>query len=176
MLDQDHVESIGQNKIIGLVGDKRFPFKSGGKSITARKEGLTHIKNILIQLNPKKIYLTPDRGFEELVVPLLNFMEIPYVVVNPYKGYFDNVEASSKIKILVALESSKAVVTVGNKPKTVLEHENCQRESVDFIYDISDLVICIHGGGRNFKLERIQKRIDSETKLIVLNFINPIDC
>lgn len=171
MLGKEELKLFGQNKIIGLFGDKKFPFKSGPKSYTAKKEGLSHIKNLLIQIKPKKVYITPNRGFDELVIPLLSFLEIPYVIVNPYKGYFDSCDASSKIRLLIALENSKSVITISKKAKNMLEHKKSYGEAIDFIYDKSDIVICITGPKSNDALDHIKKTFGEDDKVIILNFV-----
>jgi len=172
MLGKDELEFFGKTKTLGLFGDKKFPFKSGPKSSMARKEALSHIKKLLVQIKPNKIYITPNRGLEELVIPLLSFLDVPYVIVNPYKGYFDGCSVESKVKLLVALENSKSVVTIAKRPKNILEHEKSYKESLDFIYENSDVVICVTGPEPSDTLKRIQKNFKSDDKIIVLNFVD----
>ncbi len=172
MLGKEELKHFGQDKIIGLFGDKRFPFKTGPKCATARREGLSHVKSLLSQMNPKKVYLIPHRGFDELAIPLLSFLEIPYIIVNPYKGYFDKIESSSKVRLLVALENSKAVITIGERPKSALEHEKSYEEAIDFIYNVSDVIVCVTAGNVNKPLKHIQENYQKEDKVIILNFID----
>ena len=107
MLDATELQHFGNNKTLGIIGDKNFPFKSGPRTHASKREALGKVKTILTQLAPKLVYLIPHRGVEETIIPLLSYLDIPYVIVNPYVGYFDDVKKSTKIKLWIALENSK---------------------------------------------------------------------
>ncbi len=170
MLSDNELKEMGTNKILGIFGDCDFPHKAGAKTITVRKEVLARTKDLLMSIKPKKVYITPHTGFEEIIIPLLLFLDIPYTIVNPYKGFYDNLKKESKVKLLMALENSRGVITLSNKKAKFKEHLDLVHESENFILDRSQIVLCVFGQKNNHRIESLNERLALKNNVIFFNY------
>jgi len=143
---KDLVEVIGTGKVVGFFGDKNFPNKSQGKSIKDKTEAFNRLRMLLGALRPKKIYVCPELGLSNALLSLFLMLDIPYSVVNPYRGYFDNIPTKDKLRMFIGLENSSSVITMSdNKPKSVMEQQTLFEESQEFLVESSELIITAFG-------------------------------
>jgi hypothetical protein len=171
MIEREISEIVGKNPIIGIFGDQNFPNLSSGKSLSERKVMLHKIKKLLVVTNPKLVYLTPTKGINRCLLPALNILKIPYVVVNPYRGFFDSTLDKDKLSLLQGIESSKSVITIGKKPLKKSEEKKLELESENFIIDRSNLVISVFGKKPGMAIQNLNKRLpDAETNVIFLDY------
>ena len=174
MLDDTDIKDIGTHKIIGIFGDKNFPPRKGPKACSSRRDAMTKIKDLLVQLKPEVIYIMPQRGFSESIIPIISFLDIPYIVINPFKGFYDDKQGAAKIKLLIALENSRGVVTIKeDTPETISEFNDAYQESLDFILDRSEVIVCVTGNDPSENIVRIERGLFSKDKVIILNYDPP---
>ena len=142
------VSDIGTGRVLGFFGDKNFPNTAQGKGLKDKKEAMQRLQHLLLALKPKKV---------------------PYSVVNPYCGYFDNIPKHSKLRMLMGLENSSSVITIAEKrPETVVDARKTVAEAESFIIDKSEVLIAALGNNPNqHLLDTTEKLLASSTKKVI---------
>lgn len=147
--------ALGTGKIIGFFGDKNFPNKNQGKLVREKREAFQRIQAVLAALKPKKIYICPETGLSNSILSLLTVLDIPYSIVNPYRGYFDNVTNKTKLTMWIGLENSSSVITLSEKlPDSVAEQQKLFKESQEFLIKNSDIILTAFGNDPHERLCR----------------------
>lgn len=164
------IKSYEDRPIICIFGDKNFPDKSSSKPIQERRETLKRLEMLLMQIQPKKVYIIPDRGFNLTALTLLNILNIPYVLVNPYEGYLDDLQGKEKLKMYLNLEQSDAVITIGKPPKNIVEERELRHEVYDYMLSYTDFIISIYGRNGQDKADFLREKVDKHDQSAV--FIN----
>ena len=173
MLDNELLEAY-PDPLVGLFGDKNYPYLGKGKGIENRREYLGKLTMLLKELEPKTVYLIPETGLCQSALVVLQGLKIPYVVVNPYKGYFDNVTASSKLRLLLGLENSKAVVVVGDAPKDIKGNQKAVEDAQDFIIERAEVVISVYGDDPDENTKIINQKLHiADTNVIFVDCAKP---
>tara|TARA_R110000824_G_scaffold11123_2_gene48359 strand:+ start:931 stop:1443 length:513 start_codon:yes stop_codon:yes gene_type:complete len=157
-MEQEFFDSLEKGPIVGIFGDTIFPNRSLGEGIREKAKVIMEMKFLLSKIQPKKVYVIPHKGVNLTVLTILQCLNIPYTIVNPYKGYFNSVAPKDKIKVLLGMENSSAIVTMGNPPKHVKDSVKALSETEDFIIDRSDLIITITSA----KPSPLQKKLNSK--------------
>ena len=171
MLENEVADIAGKNPIVGIFGDQNFPDKSTGKSLSERRELLHKMKRILHVIKPERVYISPTKGIIRTLMPALNMLRIPYIIVNPYQGFFDIGEKKEKFNLAVGLKHSRTVITMGEPPKTKGVKIKLQKETEDFIIDRSNLIISIYGKNPSRDIRELNKRLpEVETNVIFLDY------
>ena len=170
MMHFQEIQSFSDRPNICIFGDKNFPDKSSGKPIQERREALRKLELLLLQIQPRKVYIIPERGFNLTALSLLNYLNIPYVLVNPHEGYFDSLQEKEKLKMSLSLENSDTVITIGKPPKSITEEYELQSEVYDFMLSYTDFVISIYGKNGQDKADFLRGKVDKHDQSAV--FIN----
>jgi len=158
-LDQDVFDAIGESPIVCVFGDKNFPSKKGAKPITERRDTISKIKNLFFQINPRKIYLTPDKGINSTVILICIMMKIPYVIVNPYEGYTSKFSDREKVNLSMDIEGSTSVITVGKPPKSLKEERSLESEVIEFMVDCADVTLSFFGKANHPEVRKLRKKV-----------------
>jgi hypothetical protein len=163
------VSDIGTGRVLGFFGDKNFPNTAQGKGLKDKKEAIQRLQHLLLALKPKKVYVCPELGLSYSIMSLLCSMGIPYSVVNPYCGYFDNIPKQAKLRMFMGLENSAAVITIAEeKPETVVDARKTVEEAETFIIDNSEVLIAALGNNPNKHLiDTTEKLLASTTKKVI---------
>tara|TARA_R110000765_G_scaffold82714_3_gene161003 strand:- start:1331 stop:1855 length:525 start_codon:yes stop_codon:yes gene_type:complete len=163
------VSDIGTGRVLGFFGDKNFPNTAQGKGLKDKKEAMQRLQHLLLALKPKKVYVCPELGLSYSIMSLLGSLGIPYSVVNPYCGYFDNIPKHSKLRMLMGLENSSSVITIAEKrPETVVDARKTVAEAESFIIDKSEVLIAALGNNPNqHLLDTTEKLLASSTKKVI---------
>ena len=170
MMRSQEIQSFNDRPNICIFGDENFPDRSSGKPIQERREALRKLELLLLQIQPRKVYIIPERGFNLTALSLLNYLNIPYVLVNPHEGYFDNLQEKEKLKMSLSLENSDTVITVGKPPKSIAEEYELQNEVYDFMLSYTDFVISMYGKNSQTKEDFLKDKVNKHDQSAV--FIN----
>ena len=166
---KDIIEDIGTGRVLGFFGDKNFPNNAQGKGLKDKKEAIQRLQSLLLALKPKKVYVCPELGLSYTIMSLLGSMGIPYSVVNPYCGYFDNIPQRAKLRMFMGLENSASVITISeDKPNTVVDARKTVEEAETFIIDNSEVILTALGNNPNRHLvETTEKLLESTNKRVI---------
>ena len=171
MLENEVSNLAGKDPIVGIFGDQNFPDKSTGKSLSERRELLLKMKRILSVIKPERVYISPTKGIIRTLMPAMNMLRIPYIIVNPYQGFFDITEKKEKVNLAIGLKHSRSVITMGTPPETKIAKEKLLKESEDFIIDRANLIISIYGKNPSRDIKEINKRLpEVEANVIFLDY------
>ncbi len=157
-MEQEFFDKLDKDPIIGIFGDTIFPNRSLGEGIREKAKVIMEVKSLLSRLKPRKVYVIPHKGINLTILTILRCLDIPYTIVNPYKGYFNNIVPRDKVKVLLGMENSSAVVTMGKPPKHIKDSIKSLSETEDFIIDRSDLIITI----TSMKPSPIQEKLNNK--------------
>ena len=170
-MKKEFIESIGKGPVVGIFGDTVFPNKATGEGFREKTTVISELKKLLLEINPKKVYVIPHRGVSLTSLLILQYLNIPYTLVNPYKGYFNNIVPKDKIKVLLGMENSSAIVTMGKPPKNVEDSVKAFNASEDFIIERSDLIISISGDNPGAQIKNLEKKLpESKTNVIFFKY------
>ena len=166
---KDMVEEMGTGRVLGFFGDKNFPNIAQGKGLKDKKEAMGRLQSLLLALKPKKVYVCPELGLSYTIMSLLSSLGIPYSVVNPYCGYFDNLPKHAKLRLFLGLENSASVITISeNKPTTVADARKTFEEAESFIIDNSEVLLTALGNNPNKHLvETTEKLLETPNKMVI---------
>ena len=166
---KDIISMIGTGKIIGFFGDSNFPNSVQGKTLKDRGEAIKRIKPLISALKPSKVYICPETGLSTSMLALFASLGIPYSVVNPYQGYFDNIPQKHKLQMFLGLENSSSVITMTHKiPSSIHYEQKLVLESQKFIINNSDIIISAFGNNPNKKFKnKTQELLDLEDKPVI---------
>ena len=166
---KDIISMIGTGKIIGFFGDNNFPNSVQGKTLKDRGEAMKRLQPLLTALKPSKVYLCPETGLSTSMLALFATLDIPYSVVNPYAGYFDNIPQKNKLQMFLGLENSSSVITMTDKlPSSIHSEQKLVLESQKFIINNSDILISAFGNKPNKKFKnKTQELLDLEDKPVI---------
>jgi hypothetical protein len=160
--------AIGTGKVVGFFGDKNFPNVKQGKRIKDKHEALARIQALLLALKPKKIYVCPEMGLSSNLLSLFSLLDIPYSIINPYQGYFDNIPKSQKLRLFLGLEQSEAIVTMQEgKPENLLEQQKLFKESQDFLVNNSEIIITAFGNNPDSEIEKTTNELMAGEKIVI---------
>ena len=104
MIEHEILSVIGRNAVLGIFGDQNYPNLLSGKSVKERREVMTKFKKLILILKPKLIYMMPTKGINRSLLPLLKSLGVEYIIVNPYRGYFETDNKKDKVPLLIGLE------------------------------------------------------------------------
>lgn len=127
---------MAQN-IIAVFGDEFFPKIGVGASISKRKNAANNIIEFFRTLNPELVYLMPTAGvcvFSALVCKILN---IPYILISPFPGFFDTLPSFDKEAIVKCVTSAKTVILLNQS--TNCDRSSAKEEAVKYLTDVSDV-------------------------------------
>jgi|10_taG_2_1085330.scaffolds.fasta_scaffold21894_2 hypothetical protein len=166
-MEQEFFDNIEKNPIIGIFGDTVFPNKSIGEGIREKSKVISELKSLLLKMDPKKVYIIPHRGVNLTSLTILQYLNIPYTIVNPYRGYFNSTHNRDKLKIVFGMENSSSVITVGKNPKNARGTLKALSDTEDFVIDRSDLIISINGNKPDNKSMNLLKKLPESGKHII---------
>jgi len=171
MIEDEVAMMAGRDPIVGIFGDQNFPNISSGKSVSERKEVLGRMKRLLLRLKPERVYISPTKGVSRCLIPAMNMLGIPYVIVNPYRGFFDSPQRKEKLHLIFGIKNSRSVITMGNPPESEESKRNLVKESEDFIIERSNVVISVFGKNPSPDIKNLNKRLPSaETNVVFLDY------
>ena len=166
-MEQEFFDGIEKNPIIGIFGNTTFPNKSIGEGIREKSKVISELTKLLKRIEPSKVYLIPHKGVNLTTLMVLQFLNIPYSIVNPYKGYFNNIQSSDKLKIVMGMENSSSVITIGKNPKNARGTLKALSETEDFIIERSDLIISIIGEKPDKILHNLNMKLPDSGKNVI---------
>ena len=159
--------AIGTGRVVGFFGDKNFPNAKQGKRLKDKHEAFARIQSLLA-LKPKKIYVCPEMGLSSNLLSLFSLLDIPYSIINPYRGYFDNIPKSQKLRLFLGLEQSEAIVTMQEgKPENLLEQQKLFKESQDFLVNNSEIIITAFGNSPDAEIEKTTNELLAGKKIVI---------
>ena len=157
---KDLAEVIGTGKVVGFFGDRNFPNRGHGKLVKEKMDAFRKLQTLLVALKPKKIYVCPELGLSNSLLSLFLMLDIPYSVVNPYRGYFDNIPTKDKLRMFMGLENSSSVITMSeSKPKSLVEQQSLLKESQEFLVDSSELIITAFGNNPHREIVKTTDKV-----------------
>lgn len=166
-MEQEFFDNLDKDPIIGIFGDTIFPNKSIGEGVREKAKIIREVRALLTRVNPKKVYVIPHKGINLTMLTLLQCLDIPYTIVNPYRGYFNNIIPKDKIKVLLGMENSSSVITMGKPPKHLKDSVKSLSETEDFIIDRSDLIITITSMKPSSIQEKLNNKLPDSGKNII---------
>jgi len=149
-------------KSLAVFGDELFPRVGKGLSTKKRKEALFVVTEVLKHTKPELVYLMPTKGTNVAIPPICNELDIPYILVSPYKEFYT--EVPEDFFISGSMKKCKSFITISeSNPDTDEEREVLHQEATDFCANTALATLFIHSAKPttkfiNFMNEMIDRR------------------
>lgn len=174
MIEHEILSVVGRDSVIGIFGDQNYPNLLSGKSVKERREVMSKFKKLVMILRPKLVYIMPTKGINRSLLPILKTLNIKYVIVNPYRGYFNTDDKKDKIPLLIGLENSKSVITISGPPSKKYGEGEILEETRDFIIDRSNIILSIFGEKPSSDIKKLNKNLEGlDIGVIFLDYSIP---
>ncbi len=164
------LKEFEKHRTLGIFGDSRFPSLKYGHTVGDRAVFQRQMKTVLMEINPKVVYIIPTQGVCCSLLPLLQFLNIPFIIVNPYKGYFKKAPDSFRLNLTTYLQLSKSVITISENLETVEDQADAEEEAKQFIINNSENIISIYGDKSGDGTKELNKKLLADEENII--FIN----
>jgi sulfopyruvate decarboxylase TPP-binding subunit len=130
-------------KSLAVFGDELFPKEGKGMSTKKREEALFMVTEVFKHTKPELVYLMPSKGTNATIPFICHQLKIPYIIVTPYKGFYN--ELRSERFIGNALAKCKSFIVVSDSdPQTDKERMSLIKEATDFCAHTALASIFIH--------------------------------
>jgi len=161
MEETNGLPQLPTDKVIGLFGDFQLPSTGDNPNSYARKNILKKLLAVLIMARPKKVYFMPTSGVMSALMVSMSKMNIPYTLVIPYTGYFDNYGIHEKLNTFVASETVGGLILIKDEAKSLEEQNSCLKEAEEFIINRSNTLCLVfrheNNSNMNFLSDKIRK-------------------
>jgi len=138
-------------KILAVFGDESFPRLGAGHLPTRRQTAADNIISFFKTVQPELVYLVPTPGTCCYVAVVCNLLEIPYILVSPYPGFFDTVNSKDRALIAQAVEGAKSVIIINNKR---ISKKKAWTEAVQFLTSVTEVVAFMYNSKGSKKYQK----------------------
>ena len=130
-------------KSLAVFGDELFLGVGQELSSKKREEAVYMVTELFKHLKPELIYIMPTKGTNTLIPPICNELDIPYIIVAPYKSFYD--EIPNEISDNEALQKCKSFIVVSDSdPQTTKERMDLLEETTVFCANTAMATLFVH--------------------------------
>ena len=105
----------------------------GRKRITATNNIIEFFRS----LNPDLVYLMPTSGVCVFAIMVCRLLEIPFIMISPYPGFFDTLPSQDKDAIAKSVPDAKTVILLNQS--TSCDREKARAEAIEYLTSVSDV-------------------------------------
>lgn len=146
-------------KILAVFGDESFPRIGAGQLPTRRQTASDNVISFFKTIQPELVYLAPTPGTCCYVAVVCNLLEIPYVLVSPFPGFFDTVNSTDKELIAQAVEGAKSVIIINQKR---IGKKPAWKETVNFLTSVTDVVAFLYDSNGSEKYQKFMNEYNEK--------------
>lgn len=169
-----NVESLGlecEKPILGIFGTEMFANISKGEVTGDRRRAVRKIISILKSIDPCMVYIIPRGKTCLYATHLLRILEIPFSLIIPCKGYFDNLKKLHNLKFRKAVQDSQSIITLSNETLDLKNSKRIEDEAEDFIVERAELILSIYGSTLPQRYKNLNNKLNNvEGDVIFLNY------
>ena len=168
------VESLGlehETPILGIFGTETFTNISKGELKSDRRRCLRKIIGIFKGVSPRLVYIIPKGKTCLYATHLLKVLNIPYCLVIPCKGYFDNLRVANKKRFDDAVKTAQSIIFLREEALTLKNSKDIEDEAEDFILQRAELVLSIYGTDLPDRYRNLNNKLNNlQADVIFLNY------
>jgi hypothetical protein len=101
-------------KILGIIGDNNFPKCIHG-TVQDRIVALRKVSIAIAELKPSLVYIMPTRGVATEILPILQAMGIPFIIVAPYPDFSVPLSTPERGMLKEGCDKAKNIVLLDSK-------------------------------------------------------------
>jgi hypothetical protein len=137
-------------KSLAVFGDELFPGMSKETSAKKKEEASYLVTELFKHTKPELIYVMPTRGANAIIPLICNDLNIPYVIVAPYKNFYN--EVTTDISNNKAMQQCKSYIVISEaEPETPKERIDLFQEATDFCASVALATLFIHSYNPSIK-------------------------
>jgi hypothetical protein len=153
-----------QKKILSVFGDESFPRTGVGSLPTKRQVATDNIMMFFKSLAPDLVYIVPNGGTCIYTAAVCKMMNIPYILVCPYPGYFENLAAVDATLLARVLDAAKTLIILNENP---VDKNQAKEEANQFLATVGTFMVFLYNsdsedGFQDFMDEQCEKYIGSK--------------
>mgnify|MGYP003110964929 CR=1 FL=1 len=168
------VESLGlehETPILGIFGTETFTNIAKGELKSDRRACLRKIIGIFKGVRPRLVYIIPKGRTCLYATHLLKVLNIPFCLVIPCQGYFDNLKLSYTRKFEEAVRSAQSIIMLNDEEINLKNFNDIEDDAEEFILQRAELILSIYGKNPSERYKKLNDRLnDMEADVIFLNY------
>mgnify|MGYP005831571415 CR=1 FL=1 len=133
-----------REKILGIFGDSNFPKLGSGYSQLKRNVAVKRTMDCLSELRAELVYIIPTAGTCVEFLAMLNMLEIPYILVIPYKDFVNVPHPAYKALLKQAAIDAKNVVVLDSDSSLSPDKSLKFEEAIKFVRDNSNKLLKVY--------------------------------
>jgi len=130
-----------QKKILSVFGDESFPRTGLGGLPTKRQVATDNIMMFFKSLAPDLVYIVPRNGTCAYAAAVCKMMNIPYILVCPYPGYFENLKITDAKLLSRVIDSAKTLIILNETP---IDKNQAIKESNQFLSNVGAFMVFLY--------------------------------
>tara|TARA_R100001377_G_scaffold67692_1_gene42988 strand:- start:644 stop:1189 length:546 start_codon:yes stop_codon:yes gene_type:complete len=169
-----NVESLGlecEKPILGIFGTESFTNISKGEVTGDRRRAVRKIISLLKGIEPRLVYIIPRGKTCLYATHLLRILDIPFSLIIPCTGYFDNLRKFHNLKFEKAVEGSQSIIILSDETLDLKNSKRIEDEAENFIVERAELILSIYGSTLPQRYKNLNKKLNNvEGDVIFLNY------
>jgi hypothetical protein len=130
-----------QKKILSVFGDEAFPRTGVGALPTKRQVATDNIMMFFKSLAPDLVYIMPTGGTCIYTAVVCKMMKIPYILVCPYSGYFENLNSVDAAMLANVVGSAKTIIILNETP---IDKQEAKKEAYKFLSTVGTAMVFLY--------------------------------
>ena len=154
-------------RILAVFGDESFPRIGAGQLPSRRQTASDNIISFFKNIDPEVVYLMPTPGTCAYAAVVCSLLDIPYILISPYPGFFDTANATDKELIAQAVSEAKSVIILNDEP---VNKEEAWEEAVQYLTSVTEVIAFLYDSKGSLKYKQFMDEYNQkhfESKLLL---------
>ena len=154
-------------RILAVFGDESFPRIGAGQLPSKRQTAADNIISFFKSVDPEVVYMVPTPGTCAYAAVVCSLLNIPYILISPYPGFFDTANTTDKELIAQAVSEAKSVIILNDKP---VNKEEAWEEAVKYLTSVTEVIAFLYNSNGSEDYQRFMNEYNSkhfESKLLL---------
>lgn len=128
-------------RILAVFGDESFPRIGAGQLPSRRQTASDNIISFFKNVDPEVVYLIPTPGTCAYAAVVCSLLEIPFILISPFPGFFDTANPVDKELIAQAVGEAKSVIILNDGP---MDREEAWKEAVEYLTSVTEVIAFLY--------------------------------